>query len=81
MLRRTRLGLLAARELTVERAPGVSDPVERVGAVIARELGWSPERLRIEIERFAAEAAAEGIVAEGGPNAHPGQLAAPPAMP
>ncbi|HEV3319390.1 MAG TPA: glycerol-3-phosphate dehydrogenase/oxidase [Solirubrobacteraceae bacterium] len=51
LLRRTRLGLLAAREL----------PVERVADVLARELGWSPERTVREVERFAAEADAEGI--------------------
>jgi glycerol-3-phosphate dehydrogenase len=51
LLRRTRLGLLAAREL----------PVERVADVLARELGWSPERTVREVERFAEEADAEGI--------------------
>ena len=51
LLRRTRLGLLAAREL----------PVERVADVLARELGWSSGRRREEIERFAQEAHAEGI--------------------
>jgi glycerol-3-phosphate dehydrogenase len=54
-LRRTRLGLLAAREL----------PVERVADVLARELDWSAERRGEEIERFAEEAAAEGIAGEG----------------
>jgi glycerol-3-phosphate dehydrogenase len=51
LLRRTRLGLLAAREL----------PVQRVADVLARELGWSPEDTAREIERFAEEADAEGI--------------------
>jgi glycerol-3-phosphate dehydrogenase len=51
LLRRTRLGLLAAREL----------PVERVADVLARELGWSAERLRDEIDSFTQEARAEGI--------------------
>jgi glycerol-3-phosphate dehydrogenase len=50
-LRRTRLGLLAAREL----------PVERVADVLARELDWSRERKGEEIERFAEEAEVEGI--------------------
>jgi glycerol-3-phosphate dehydrogenase len=54
LLRRTRLGLLAAREL----------PVERVADVLARELGWSPEHTAREIERFAEEADAEGIRAD-----------------
>jgi glycerol-3-phosphate dehydrogenase len=52
LLRRTRLGLLAAREL----------PVERVADVLARELGWDSERIGLEIERFAQEADAEGIM-------------------
>jgi glycerol-3-phosphate dehydrogenase len=52
-LRRTRLGLLAAREL----------PVERVADVLARELGWDEQRREAEIERFAEEAEVEGIAA------------------
>jgi glycerol-3-phosphate dehydrogenase len=52
LLRRTRLGLLAAREL----------PVERVAGVLARELGWSEERTKLEIARFAEEAQAEGML-------------------
>ena len=52
LLRRTRLGLLAAREL----------PVERVADVLARELGWDAGRVGLEIERFAQEADAEGII-------------------
>jgi glycerol-3-phosphate dehydrogenase len=52
LLRRTRLGLLAAREL----------PVERVADVLARELGWSEQRMGLEIERFAEETQAEGIL-------------------
>jgi glycerol-3-phosphate dehydrogenase len=54
LLRRTRLGLLAARELSGE-------PVRRVGAVMARELAWSEQRLEQEIEQFAEEARAEGL--------------------
>jgi hypothetical protein len=30
--------------------------------VLARELGWSGERMELEIERFAQEARAEGIL-------------------
>ena len=70
LLRRTRLGLLAARELSAgagaparsasEHAP----PVRRVGETLARELHWSRERLELELERFAEEALAEGIVAD-----------------
>jgi glycerol-3-phosphate dehydrogenase len=57
LLRRTRLGLLAAREL----------PVARVADVLARELGWDPERTAREVERFAEEADAEGIRGDAGP--------------
>jgi glycerol-3-phosphate dehydrogenase len=56
LLRRTRLGLLAAREL-----PGA--PVRRVAEVLAHELGWSAERIERELESFAEEARAEGLVA------------------
>jgi glycerol-3-phosphate dehydrogenase len=56
LFRRTRLALLAAREL------GAS-PVRRVGEVLARELGWSRERLELELAGYAAEAAAEGASA------------------
>ncbi len=56
LLRRTRLGLLAARELG-----GACSPINRVADVLARELDWSPERRGQEIERFAEEANAEGI--------------------
>jgi glycerol-3-phosphate dehydrogenase len=62
LLRRTRLGLLAARELT-ERPEGGATPVEIVGGILAQELSWSAERLRSELDRFAQEALAEGIVA------------------
>jgi glycerol-3-phosphate dehydrogenase len=54
LLRRTRLGLLAAHEL----------PVRRVADVMARELGWGPQRTSEEIVRFADEADAEGIRAD-----------------
>jgi glycerol-3-phosphate dehydrogenase len=58
LLRRTRLGLLAARELT---AAG-RGPTPRVAAALAAELGWDRRRTRRELERFRAEAEAEGIV-------------------
>ncbi|HUB35298.1 MAG TPA: glycerol-3-phosphate dehydrogenase/oxidase [Solirubrobacteraceae bacterium] len=54
LLRRTRLGLLAARQL----------PVARVAELLAQELGWSGERMRQEVDAFAAELAAEGIAVE-----------------
>jgi len=72
LLRRTRLGLLAARELapaTVapaaadgEPGAGAGSPLERVADVLARELGWDAVRLAHELERFAVEADAEGIL-------------------
>jgi glycerol-3-phosphate dehydrogenase len=74
LLRRTRLGLLAARELSADRERTVNrnagserddrssaGPAARVAAVLARELGWSAERTDVELERFAQEARAEGI--------------------
>jgi glycerol-3-phosphate dehydrogenase len=59
LLRRTRLGLLAARQL--DGAAGTDSAVARVAAVLARELCWSPERERAELECFARERRAEGI--------------------
>ena len=56
LLRRTRVGLLAARAAT---AP---DTLERVAAVLAQELGWDPQRRAAEIEGFRDEASSEGIV-------------------
>jgi glycerol-3-phosphate dehydrogenase len=56
LLRRTRLGLLAARELSAN-----GEAARRVGEVLAREHGGAERRLATELEAFAAEAAAEGI--------------------
>lgn len=61
MLRRTRLGLVAAREL-LSADGSAREPVQRVAAVLARELGWDELRTRQESERFDAEAAEEGIL-------------------
>jgi glycerol-3-phosphate dehydrogenase len=61
MLRRTRLGLLAPRALLAGDGNG-DGPLERAGSVLARELGWSGERLRRELSGFAEEADAEGLV-------------------
>ena len=58
LLRRTRLGLLAARELLADPP---AEAVRRVGEVLARELGWDEQRLQAELDAFAVEAAAEGI--------------------
>ncbi len=61
LLRRTRLGLLAAGELTGEPGAAPPQPVQRVADVMARELGWDAARTTAEIERFAEEARAEGL--------------------
>ncbi|MGA9286227.1 MAG: glycerol-3-phosphate dehydrogenase/oxidase [Solirubrobacteraceae bacterium] len=66
LLRRTRLGLLAARELVgdgPERAPAV----ERVATLLGQELGWNDERVALEAERFFEEARLEGILVRDGP--------------
>ncbi len=75
LLRRTRLGLLAARALLCEQdgedsgagARGgrggreASGPLRMVADVLAGELGWSSERTAAEVRRFREEAEAEGI--------------------
>ena len=58
LLRRTRLGLLAAHELC---EPG-SDVPERVAGALAGELGWDRDRSAAEAERFRVTADAEGIL-------------------
>jgi glycerol-3-phosphate dehydrogenase len=58
LLRRTRLGLVAARGL-------VGDPAQRVAAALAGELEWDAARVATEVESFRAEAEAEGIVVAG----------------
>jgi glycerol-3-phosphate dehydrogenase len=58
LLRRTRLGLTAGRELC---APG-GEAASRVARAMAAELGWDGERTLREAEAFAGDAAAEGIV-------------------
>jgi glycerol-3-phosphate dehydrogenase len=60
LLRRTRLGLLAAHELSAE-SDGPGGPVARVADILAGELGWDAARTQLEIERFAQEARAEGL--------------------
>jgi len=74
LLRRTRLGLLAARQLTGQGAGetgGERPAVRRVGDVLARELAWDEPRLQRELEAFAQEALEEGIA--------PGSVAGEPA--
>jgi glycerol-3-phosphate dehydrogenase len=57
LLRRTRVGLLAGRELTT---PGSQAPL-RVARAIGRELGWDDRRIAAEVDQFHLEAASEGI--------------------
>ena len=61
LLRRTRLGLIAARELC-GGGPDASSPVEWVARVMAGELGWDARRTVAESERFLEEARQEGIL-------------------
>ncbi|HTZ63734.1 MAG TPA: glycerol-3-phosphate dehydrogenase/oxidase [Solirubrobacteraceae bacterium] len=56
LFRRTRLALLAARQLRAEPAR-----VARVAEVLASALEWDGARARAETERYFAEAEAEGI--------------------
>jgi glycerol-3-phosphate dehydrogenase len=58
LLRRTRLGLTAARDLL---APG-SGAVERVAAAMGEELEWDAARRERECAAFREEAEAEGIL-------------------
>ena len=60
LLRRTRLGLLAARSLL---APGSGAP-ERVARAVGRELGWDAAAIDAEVAAFGAEAEREGILVE-----------------
>jgi glycerol-3-phosphate dehydrogenase len=57
LLRRTRLGLLAARRLTEDL-----EPARRVAAAMGEELGWNRRRVKQEAERWLDEAAEEGLV-------------------
>jgi glycerol-3-phosphate dehydrogenase len=56
LLRRTRLGLTAARQLLS------GDAVDRVAAVMGAELGWDPARVAREADAFREEAREEGIL-------------------
>jgi glycerol-3-phosphate dehydrogenase len=60
LLRRTRLGLLAARELCSEQGGAP----ERVARAMAGELGWDERRVAQEVEQFRLEATQEGIVVD-----------------
>jgi len=57
LLRRTRLGLLAGREV----AHAGSEAPRRIAEVLAGELGWDPSRTEEEVEAFHREALAEGV--------------------
>ncbi|HEY6397196.1 MAG TPA: glycerol-3-phosphate dehydrogenase/oxidase, partial [Solirubrobacteraceae bacterium] len=57
LLRRTRLGLIAGREVC---APDSTVP-PRVAGALAAELGWNERQVGAELERFRDEALAEGI--------------------
>jgi glycerol-3-phosphate dehydrogenase len=61
LLRRTRLGLLTARELT---APGAEGPA-RVADALGGELGWDDAERDAAVAAWSDEAAAEGIAVSG----------------
>jgi len=58
LLRRTRLGILAARELCAPHAGGP----ERVAQALGGQLGWDAARIAREREAFAVAATGEGIL-------------------
>jgi glycerol-3-phosphate dehydrogenase len=60
LLRRTRIGLLAARAV----ADPAGEAAQRVAVAMGAELGWDAARARTEARAFLAEAAAEGIVTD-----------------
>ena len=67
LLRRTRLGLLAAREVTDTGG----ETALRVARAMAPDLGWDEERAGREAQAFLEEAAEEGIVARTDAAAYP----------
>jgi glycerol-3-phosphate dehydrogenase len=58
LLRRTRVGLLAARPV----ADPAGETARRVAVAIGGELGWDADRVHAEARAFLDEATAEGIV-------------------
>ena len=62
LMRRTRLGLLAARSVAAED----SEPARAVAGAMAAELGWDAGRITTELEAWRELAAAEGIVVPAG---------------
>jgi len=67
LLRRTRLGLLAARGLADRVAPGPRRVAQAMGPV----LGWEAPRIAAEVVRFEEEARAEGLVIAPHPDPDP----------
>ena len=57
LLRRTRLGLLAGREVGAS-----SEAARRVADALAPELGWDEAAVAAQLEAWGAEATAEGVV-------------------
>jgi len=57
LLRRTRLGLLAGREILA-----AGDAARRVAEALAPELGWDGEAIVAQLRTWEAEATAEGVV-------------------
>ena len=57
LLRRTRLGLLAGRDILAG-----GEPAGRVAAALAPELGWDEAAVAEQIAVWEAEATAEGVV-------------------
>jgi glycerol-3-phosphate dehydrogenase len=62
LLRRTRLGLIAARELLGDGADGA---VRRVAETLGAELEWGAGRVEEEIDAFMTEARLEGLLGQG----------------
>jgi glycerol-3-phosphate dehydrogenase len=62
LLRRTRLGLLAAPELCAEE----SGAPLRVARAMGADLGWDERRIAVEVDRFQREADAEGLPIDRG---------------
>jgi len=70
LLRRTRLGLLAAHDL-LEPDGTPAAPVRRTAETLGRELGWDAPRVEREVAGFASEAGREGILVGGSIGARP----------
>ena len=64
LLRRTRLGILAAPQLRT------ADSVRPLAEAMGRELGWSRRRVKQEAEAWPAAAAREGVDPAAALSAH-----------